>query len=71
MKKKIIIFYISKHSGHYHAAMAIEEGLLGIDPDLDIVKINALDYTNPILGKIINKAYLEIIKKMLTYERAK
>jgi processive 1,2-diacylglycerol beta-glucosyltransferase len=63
MKKKILIFYISEFSGHYHAASAIEKGLLELEQGLDIDKINALDYTNPILGKLINKAYLEVIKK--------
>ena len=63
MNKKILIFYISEFSGHYHAASAIEEGLLELEEGLDIDKINALDYTNPILGKLINKAYLEVIKK--------
>ncbi len=63
MRKKILIFYISRYSGHFHAAMAIEEGLRELRRDIDIVKINALDYTNPVLGKIINKTYIEIIKK--------
>jgi processive 1,2-diacylglycerol beta-glucosyltransferase len=64
MKKKILIFYISKYSGHYHAAMAIEEALLARWPDdAEVEKINALDYTNPILGRIINRIYLRIIKK--------
>ena len=61
--KKALIFYISKHSGHFHAANAIEKGLLDRSSRVEIEKINALTYTNPILGKIINKAYLEIIKK--------
>ena len=64
MKKKILIFYISRYSGHYHAAMAIEEAFMDRWPDdSDVEKINALDYTNPILGRIINKIYMRIIKK--------
>ncbi|MFH1837356.1 MAG: glycosyltransferase [Candidatus Omnitrophota bacterium] len=60
--KKVIIFYISKLSGHFHAANAIEKGLLSISDDIQVEKINALEYTNPILGRIINRAYLEVIK---------
>ncbi|MEA3489901.1 MAG: glycosyltransferase [Candidatus Omnitrophota bacterium] len=63
MSKKALIFYISKYSGHFHAANAIEKGLMELDRNIEIEKINALRYTNPILGSIINKAYLEIIKK--------
>ncbi|MDP8299540.1 MAG: glycosyltransferase [Candidatus Tantalella remota] len=62
MIKKALIFYISRLSGHYQAASAVEKGLLSIDPDIEIEKVNALGYTNPILGEIINKAYLEVIK---------
>ncbi|NQT32812.1 MAG: glycosyltransferase [Candidatus Omnitrophica bacterium] len=61
--KKVLIFYISKHSGHYHAASAIEKGLCESADDIKIEKINCLNYTNPILGKIINRAYMEVIKK--------
>lgn len=64
MRKKILIFYISRYSGHFHAASAIEKGLLEIIGEkTEIEKINALAYTNPILEKIINRAYLEVIKK--------
>jgi processive 1,2-diacylglycerol beta-glucosyltransferase len=63
MRKKALIFYISRYSGHFHAARAIEEGLRKVMGDIEVEKINALSYTNPILGKIINKAYLEVIKK--------
>jgi len=63
MKKKILIFYISRYSGHYQAAIAIEKGLIDVFGDVEIEKIDALSYTNPILEKIINKAYIEVIKK--------
>lgn len=63
MKKKIAIFYISKYSGHYRAASAIEEGLRYLHPEVDVVKLNAITYINPIMGSIINRAYIELIKK--------
>jgi processive 1,2-diacylglycerol beta-glucosyltransferase len=61
--KKALIFYISKYSGHFHGARAIERGLYEIYGDVQVELVNALEYTNPILGKMINKTYLEIIKK--------
>ncbi len=60
--KKILIFYISQY-GHFYAAVALEKGLLNSIKDVSIEKINAFSYTNPILEKIINKAYIEVIKK--------
>ena len=63
MRTSALIFYISKFSGHFHGAKAIEQGLCSIRPDTDVKVINAIEYTNPILGKIINRTYLEIVKK--------
>ncbi|MFH1552129.1 MAG: glycosyltransferase [Candidatus Omnitrophota bacterium] len=63
MRKKALIFYISRYSGHFHAARAIEKGLLEAGGDIETKKVNALAYTNPVLEKIIIKTYLELIKK--------
>ena len=63
MRKKVLIFYISEFSGHFHAARAIEKGLNEVIGDVEIKTINALEYVSPLLGKIINKAYLKFIKK--------
>ena len=62
MKNKALIFYISRFSGHYHAARAVEKGLLAINEDAEIKKIDTFEYTNPILGRIVYKAYMEVIK---------
>jgi len=62
MKKKILIFYIS-HYGHFYAARALERGFVEVVKDVSVEKINAFSYTNPILEKIVNKAYIEVIKK--------
>jgi len=63
MNKKILILYISEYSGHFHAAKALEKALSAANGRLTIKMVNALEYTNPILGKLINKAYLEVIRK--------
>jgi processive 1,2-diacylglycerol beta-glucosyltransferase len=63
MKKNVLILYISKFSGHYRAAQALEAGFNKMPAEIRVTKINALSYTNPILGSVINRAYLEIIKK--------
>jgi len=63
MTKKALIFYISKYSGHFHAANAIEKGLKEVYGDILTEKVNAFSYTNPILEKVINRAYMHVIKK--------
>lgn len=61
--KKILLLYISILSGHHRAAMAVEKALKFLNPDAQVFSINSFNYTNPILEKIINKAYMGIIKK--------
>ncbi|MDD3088434.1 MAG: glycosyltransferase [Candidatus Omnitrophica bacterium] len=63
MKKRVLILYISRYSGHYYAAEAIEEGIKEFSPDTHVEKMNALDYTNPVLGRLINRVYLQVIKR--------
>ncbi|MCK4852286.1 MAG: hypothetical protein KAS86_04145 [Candidatus Omnitrophica bacterium] len=63
MSKQVLLFYISRYSGHFRAAEAIRNALLELDGSLGIEMIDAFDYANPVLGRIITRAYLEIIKK--------
>ncbi len=62
-KGKILSMYISEGSGHHCASRAIEKALKSIKPGIDILNINAFNYTNPILEKIINRTYIGIIKR--------
>jgi processive 1,2-diacylglycerol beta-glucosyltransferase len=63
MKKKVLILYVSKYSGHYRAAEALEAGFARMPEEVEVTKINSLVYSNPILGNVIYRLYLEIIKK--------
>lgn len=55
--------YITPHSGHHQAAKAIEEGIKRVYPGAEILNINAFNYTNPILEKVVNKTYTGIVKR--------
>ncbi|MDO8488806.1 MAG: glycosyltransferase [Candidatus Omnitrophota bacterium] len=61
--KRIILMYISEVSGHRSATMAIEKALKQLRPDTEILNINAFNYTNPISEKVINRIYMEVIKR--------
>jgi len=63
MSRKALILYISQYSGHYQAASAIDEALKETYQGIQTQMINAFDYTNPVLGKVINKTYIQLIKK--------
>jgi len=54
--------YISLNSGHHKASLAIQDALSHVDSSIDVLNINAFNYTNPILEKVINKTYTGIVK---------
>ena len=60
--KRIILMYISEVSGHRSATMAIEKAIKTLQPEAEILNINAFKYTNPISEKIINRLYMGVIK---------
>ena len=63
MRKRVLLMYISKNSGHHHASVAIENALHELSDDIETSNINSFCYTNPILEKIINRTYMSIIKR--------
>src|SRR3989338_9221065 len=54
--------YISVSSGHHRASLAIEQAIKQLQPSAQIINLDCLKYTNPLLGKIINRAYMGVIK---------
>lgn len=61
--KRVLLMYISEVSGHHQATLAIEKSLRVLNPSLEIMNINGFGYTYPIIEKIVNKAYMGIIKR--------
>ena len=55
--------YISEVSGHHSATLAIEKALRCLEPETQVLNINAFNYTNPISERIVNRIYLGIIKR--------
>jgi len=56
--------FISEISGHREASRAVETALHKIDPDVETLAINAFSYTNPILEKVVNQAYMGVVKNI-------
>ncbi|MDP3788889.1 MAG: hypothetical protein Q8R48_00625, partial [Candidatus Omnitrophota bacterium] len=63
MNKKILLMYISEHSGHHQASIALEKAVFERNTDAEVMNVNAFKYVNPILEKIIHKAYMRVIRK--------
>jgi processive 1,2-diacylglycerol beta-glucosyltransferase len=61
--KRALLLYISEASGHHCASLAIEKALRQIEPSIETLNINSFNYTNPILEKVINTVYMEVIKR--------
>ena len=63
LKKRILLMYISEVSGHHQATIAIEKSIRVLASDVEIRNINGFGYTYPLMEKIVNKAYMGIIKR--------
>jgi len=63
MGKKILLLYISEDSGHHCASIAIERALHLLSSDIETLNINLFNYTNPIMEKVINGAYMSVVKR--------
>lgn len=61
--KRVLLLYISEHSGHHCASNAIERALKAADHSIQTLNINSFNYTNPILEKVINRAYMSVVKR--------
>ncbi len=61
-KRKILLMYITKVSGHRQATIAIQQTLRQMDSEADIPSVNGFGYTYPLLEKIVNRAYMRVIK---------
>lgn len=61
--KRIILMYITEVSGHHSATLAVEKAILALEPDAEVLNINAFNYTNPITEKVINRLYMGVIKR--------
>lgn len=56
--------FISEISGHHQASIAVEDALHALDPGVETLNINTFHFTNPILEKVINRAYMSVIKNI-------
>jgi processive 1,2-diacylglycerol beta-glucosyltransferase len=61
--KRVLLLYISQVSGHRHGAVAIQKSLKTFNPDCEIKSLNGFGYTYPLMEKIVNTAYMGVIKR--------
>ncbi len=64
MRQRILLMYITVRSGHFQAARALEQGIWHLNPHAEILTIDAFQYLNPILARIVDRMYLSVIQKL-------
>ena len=60
---RILLMHITRTSGHHRATVAIENALRIVRPDVETMNINGFAYVYPILEKVANAVYMNIIKR--------
>ena len=62
MTRRILFLYLTKHSGHYSAAMAVEAAMRRLDTHVESMLLDSFSHANPVLSKMTLKAYLAALK---------
>ena len=62
-RDRVLLMYITKVSGHRQATVAIQSSLKQLNPAIEAPTVNGFGFTYPILEKVVNKAYMSVIKR--------
>ena len=62
MKQRILFLYLTKHSGHYAAAVAVEAAAQRLNGGVESMLLDSFSHANPLLSKMTLKAYLAALK---------
>ncbi|MDO8729625.1 MAG: glycosyltransferase [Candidatus Omnitrophota bacterium] len=62
MRKRVLLMYITARSGHYQAARALEQAIRRVNPAVETLRIDAFQYLNPVLARIVDRMYLSVIQ---------
>ena len=62
MTRRVLFLYLTKHSGHYSAAIAVETAMRRLDAHVESMLLDSFSHANPVLSKMTLKAYLAALK---------
>ena len=62
MTRRILFLYLTKHSGHYSAAIAVETAMRRLDAHVESMLLDSFSHANPVLSKVTLRAYLAALK---------
>ncbi|MBI4226806.1 MAG: galactosyldiacylglycerol synthase [Candidatus Omnitrophica bacterium] len=64
MAARVLLLYITAHSGHYRASHAVEQAIRRLNPRAVVRTVDAFRYFNPILSQLIDRAYMLVIRRV-------
>lgn len=62
-QKRILLMYVHEYSGHHQAALALGRAFRRVDPKVKCEWVDALRYAHPILERLLQRTYLQIVRK--------
>lgn len=62
MPARVLLMYITKFSGHHRASQAVEQAIRRLDPRAEVLAVDAFQYFNPILARVVDRTYLSVIR---------
>jgi processive 1,2-diacylglycerol beta-glucosyltransferase len=62
VSSRLLFLYLTKHSGHYSAAVAVEEAVRRLDPGAVSQLLDSFSHANPVLSKVTLQAYLAMLR---------
>ena len=60
--RRILLLHVTTSSGHHHASQAIAQALRRLDPDCQIINVDAFDYTSRFVRFAIQRSYHSLIR---------
>ena len=61
--RRVLLLYMFENSGHQLASIAIEKAIKELDPQVETLIVNSLDYTNPRIDRVVSNIYLAMLRR--------
>lgn len=61
-KARVLLMYITMHSGHYRASQALERAIRRLAPTAVVRTMDAFGCFNPLLSQIVDRTYMSVIR---------
>ncbi len=63
MPARVLLFYITAHSGHARASHAVEQAIRRLDGGAAVRTVDAFQSFNPLLSQVVDRIYMLVIRR--------